>query len=94
MGAAQQRKANRVSRGAPGATHPQRLLLCTAGDPCCRHRWRRGRSPLCDPPRHVHRLPDEEEGRGIVCTRRTQESSQRQLLFQASKQRVLRLNFL
>merc|ERR1712062_405151 len=65
-----------------------------AGHPCCRHRWRCRRPPLRHPPCHVHRLPHEEEGRGLLRTRRTQESSQCQLLFETSEQRVLRLNFL
>merc|ERR1719327_1151098 len=83
------RKAYRVSRSSSGSSLPQRVILRPAGHP-----WRRRRPPVRHPPCHVHRLPHEEEGRGVLRTRRTQESSQCHLLFETSEQRVLRLNFL
>ena len=82
-------------------------LYCNIDDPCSfpelrplrprpfifsRCRRSRRRPPLRHPLRHVRRLPDEEEGRGVVRPRRAQTVAHRQLLLEAAEPGVLRVD--
>ena len=70
----------------PGLRLTGRRRVCSGGG------RRRGRSALRHPPGHADRLPDEEEGRGILPGRRAQALAHRKLLQQ--KQGVLCVNVL
>ena len=64
-----------------------RLVSCCS---CCR---RDGGGPaLHHPPRHVHRLQNEEGGRGKLRSQRTQALAQRSFVSQSSVERILCVN--
>ena len=65
--------------------------------PCLRFsrsRRRCGRPPVRHTLRHVRRLPDAEEGRGLLRPRRAQALARRQLILKGAEQRVLRLDYI
>ena len=59
-------------------------MVSSSGD-----RWRCRRPPLRSPLRDVHSLPNEEKGRGKLCTRRTQEVAIAPRIFSAIKSGIL-----
>ena len=74
---------------SPVLTWPQPASSCS-----CFSRRRRScrRAPVCHPLRHVRRLPDAEKGRRLVRAGRAQAVADSQLVLQAAKPRVLRVD--
>ena len=64
-----------------------RLVSCCS---CCRRDC--GGPALHHPPRHVHRLQNEEGGRGKLRSQRTQALAQRSFVSQSSVERILCVN--